>query len=378
MIINRYIQRSIYLGTAGALLLLVSLALFFSFVRELSDLGDGDYGIWQLLEYLALSVPGKVVEFLPLAVLLGSMLSLGSMASNSELIAMQASGVTLWRMLAGVLQAALLIALVSFLLADWIVPDTELNARKIKNQSRQASSSLEKGLQQSSSLEVDQGLWLKDETKVVHVAQLLPNGHARDIQIYHLDEQGRMQTMIKAERAQPLDGGWELHQVSQTTLADGGSSSQQLDSLIYPGNLSHELLQILLVDPRHMSSRDLTAYLRFLDDNRLDGAVERLIFWQKMFSPLTIVIMCLLAFPFVLGSQRQSNTGQRLLIGILLGLSFVVIDRVLIQLGTQLGVTPFAVALMPNLLFLILALYLLFGRTSQAGGLTLLRRLFRR
>jgi lipopolysaccharide export system permease protein len=378
VIINRYIQRSIYLGTAGALLLLVSLALFFSFVRELSDLGDGDYGIWQLLEYLALSVPGKVVEFLPLAVLLGSMLSLGSMASNSELIAMQASGVTLWRMLAGVLQAALLIALVSFLLADWIVPDTELNARKIKNQSRQASSSLEKGLQQSSSLEVDQGLWLKDETKVVHVAQLLPNGHARDIQIYHLDEQGRMQTMIKAERAQPLDGGWELHQVSQTTLADGGSSSQQLDSLIYPGNLSHELLQILLVDPRHMSSRDLTAYLRFLDDNRLDGAVERLIFWQKMFSPLTIVIMCLLAFPFVLGSQRQSNTGQRLLIGILLGLSFVVIDRVLIQLGTQLGVTPFAVALMPNLLFLILALYLLFGRTSQAGGLTLLRRLFRR
>lgn len=378
MIINRYIQRSIYLGTAGALLLLVSLALFFSFVRELSDLGDGDYGIWQLLEYLALSVPGKVVEFLPLAVLLGSMLSLGSMASNSELIAMQASGVTLWRMLAGVLQAALLIALVSFLLADWIVPDTELNARKIKNQSRQASSSLEKGLQQSSSLEVGQGLWLKDETKVVHVAQLLPNGHARDIQIYHLDEQGRMQTMIKAERAQPLDGGWELHQVSQTTLVDGGSSSQQLDSLIYPGNLSHELLQILLVDPRHMSSRDLTAYLRFLDDNRLDGAVERLIFWQKMFSPLTIVIMCLLAFPFVLGSQRQSNTGQRLLIGILLGLSFVVIDRVLIQLGTQLGVTPFAVALMPSLLFLILALYLLFGRTSQAGGLTLLRRLFRR
>ena len=84
MIINRYIQRSIHLGTAGALLLLVSLALFFSFVGELGDLGDGDYGIWQMLEYLALIVPGTVVEFLPLAVLIGSMLSLGSMASNSE------------------------------------------------------------------------------------------------------------------------------------------------------------------------------------------------------------------------------------------------------------------------------------------------------
>ena len=106
MIINRYIQRSIHLGTAGALLLMVSLALFFSFVNELGNLGDGGYGIVQILEYLALSVPGTVVEFLPLAVLIGSMLSLGSMASNSELIAMQASGVTLWRMLGGVLQAA--------------------------------------------------------------------------------------------------------------------------------------------------------------------------------------------------------------------------------------------------------------------------------
>ena len=378
MIINRYIQRSIYLGTVGALLLLVILALFFTFVSELNDLGDGDYGIWQLLEYLALSVPGKVVEFLPLAVLLGSMLSLGSMASNSELIAMQASGVTLWRMLGGVLQAALLIALVSFLLAEWIVPDTELNARKIKNESRQASSSLERGLQQSSSLEVGQGLWLKDETKVVHVSQLMPNGHAINIKIYHLDELGRMQKMIRAERAQPLDGGWELHEVSQTTLVDGGSSSQQFVSLIYPGNLSHELLQILLVDPRHMSSRDLIAYLEFLDNNRLDANVERLVFWEKMFAPLTIIIMCLLAFPFVMGSQRQSNTGQRLLIGILLGLSFVVIYRVLTQLGTQLGAPPIAVALMPNLLFFAIAIYLLFGRGAQGRGLDLLRRLFRR
>ena len=378
MIINRYIQRSIYLGTVGALLLLVILALFFTFVSELNDLGDGDYGIWQLLEYLALSVPGKVVEFLPLAVLLGSMLSLGSMASNSELIAMQASGVTLWRMLGGVLQAALLIALVSFLLAEWIVPDTELNARKIKNESRQASSSLERGLQQSSSLEVGQGLWLKDETKVVHVSQLMPNGHAINIKIYHLDELGRMQKMIRAERAQPLDGGWELHEVSQTTLVDGGSSSQQFVSLIYPGNLSHELLQILLVDPRHMSSRDLIAYLEFLDNNRLDANVERLVFWEKMFAPLTIIIMCLLAFPFVMGSQRQSNTGQRLLIGILLGLSFVVIYRVLTQLGTQLGAPPIAVALMPNLLFFAIAIYLLFGRGAQGRGLDLLRRFFRR
>ena len=367
MIVNRYIQRNIHLGTAGALFLLVSLGLFFTFVRELDDLGKNGYGMRQVLGYLALSIPGKVVEFLPLAVLLGSMLSLGSLASNSELIAMQASGITLQRMLGGVLQAALLLALVGFLLADWVLPDSEINARKLKNQSRQ----------QTSALDTRQGLWLKDESNVVHVTELLPNGYARDIEIYHLDAQGGLKTMIKARSAQPLDGGWELHQVSQTSLNAGEARSQYFEQLIYPGNLSHELLQVLLVEPRQMSSRDLYAYIVFLDDNRLDAEVERLIFWQKIFTPVTIVIMCLLAFPFVLGSQRQSNSGQRLLIGILLGLSFAVVDRVLTQLGVQFGINALTVALMPNLLFFALAVFLLV-RSGQGAGLPLFSRLLRR
>ncbi len=368
MIVNRYIQRNIHLGTAGALLLLVSLALFFTFVSELDDLGKNGYGMRLLLEYLALSVPGKVVEFLPLAVLLGSMLSLGSLASNSEFIAMQASGITLQRMLGGVLQAALLVALVGFLLADWVLPDSEINAHKLKNQSRQ----------QTSALDTRQGLCLKDESRVIHVAELLPNGYARDIEIYHLDAQGGLKTMIKAESAQPLDGGWELHRVSQTSLSAGETSSQYFERLIYSGNLSHELLQVLLIEPRQMSSRDLYAYIKFLDENRLDAEVERLIFWQKIFAPLTIVIMCLLAFPFVLGSQRQSNTGQRLLIGILLGLSFAVVDRVLTQLGVQFGINALAVALTPSLLFFALAVFLLVRKSGLGAGLPFFSRLLRR
>jgi lipopolysaccharide export system permease protein len=359
MIINRYIQRNIHLGTLGALLLLVSLSLFFSFVNELGDLGEGGYGILQVLEYLALSTPGKIVEFLPLAVLIGSMLSLGALANNSELIAMQASGITIQRLLGSVLQAGLVVAIFGFLLADWIVPDSEVNARKLKNTSQQQSSSL---------LDSKRGIWIKDESRVVHLRELLPNGYARDIEIYQLDSEGNPQSMISAEGAEPVGGGWELHQVRQTTITDGKASSQVFDRLIYPGNLSHQLLQVLLVKPRHMSSRDLFAYLQFLDENRLDAENERLIFWQKMFAPVTIVIMCLLAFPFVLGSQRQSNTGQRLLIGILLGLTFAVVDRVLIQLGAQFGIIAFVVAMAPNLIFLALAIYLIIGKQSLGVG----------
>ncbi len=95
--------------------------------------------------------------------------------------------------------------------------------------------------------------------------------------------------------------------------------------MLYEGKLSLRLLEVLMIEPRQMSSNDLRAYLNFLDENKLEGRVERMIFWQKQFAPLTIIVMCLLALPFVLGSQRQGDTGQRLLIGILLGLSFAAV-----------------------------------------------------
>jgi lipopolysaccharide export system permease protein len=359
MIINRYIQRSIHLGTLGALLLLVSLSLFFLFVRELDELGQGGYGLLQVLEYIALRVPGKVVEFMPLAVLLGSILSLGALAGNSEIIAMQASGVSLNRMLAAVLQAAAVLAIVNFLLADWVVPDSETGAGKLKNLAQENTTALQSG----------EGLWIKDGSRVVHVQALLPNGFARDIEIYQLDKKGKLISTLRAAQAVPIDKGWELQQVSESIISPQNVVTRRFDRLIYEGSLSRELLQVLMIEPRKMSSMDLHAYLNFLDENRLDSKVERLIYWKKLLAPVTIVIMCLLAFPFVLGSQRQSSGGQRLLTGILLGLSFVVVDRLLTQLGIQLDIYPLLVAVLPNLLFLLVAIFLLIKKQSHGVGI---------
>ena len=77
--------------------------------------------------------------------------------------------------------------------------------------------------------------------------------------------------------------------------------------------------------------------------------------------------MFLLAVPVVLGSQRQGNAGQRLMMGILLGLSYVVADRLLTQLGSHLGLIPVLNALLPGLLFLSLALYLLLRKPVRSA-----------
>ena len=358
MIISRYLMRTIHLGTFTVLLALVGLAMFFMFIGELKDLGDGAYGLTEAAKFVALSVPGKLVEFMPIAVLLGSILSLGSLASNSEIVAMQASGVSLAKLITSLLQAAVIVALLSFLLAEWVVPASEASARAVKN--------LVQG--ESTALFVKEGLWIKDESRVLHIDKLLPDGIARDIEIFKFDQQGKVESITRVGRAIPIEQGWELQQVERSIIGDNRVDTSSYDRLIYNGSLSSQLLEVLMIEPQQMSSGDLYAYLNFLDENKLDASAEQLIFWQKVFSPLAVIVMCLLAFPFVLGVQRQGNVGHRLLIGILLGLAFVVVDRLVTQLAVQFGFNAILVALLPSLIFLAVAIYLLAGRQSHGAG----------
>jgi lipopolysaccharide export system permease protein len=358
MIINSYLIRTIHLGTFTVLLALVGLAVFFVFIGELKDLGEGAYELPQVAKFVALSLPGKVVEFMPIAVLLGSLLNLGSLASNSEIIAMQASGVSMAKLIASVLQAAVILALLSFLFAEWIVPVSEKSAHGVRNLTRGAASALY----------VKEGLWIKDESRVLHIAKLLPDGIARNIEVFQLDPQGKPESITRVERAIPVEQGWELQQVEKSIIGDNKIDTVSYDRLIYNGRLSRELLEVLMIEPQQMSIGDLYAYLDFLNENKLDARAEQLIFWQKLFSPLAIIVMCLLAFPFVLGVQRQSNTGQRLLIGILLGLAFVVVDRLVTQLAVHSGVNVVLVALLPGLIFLAVAIYLLARQQSHSSG----------
>jgi lipopolysaccharide export system permease protein len=114
-----------------------------------------------------------------------------------------------------------------------------------------------------------------------------------------------------------------------------------------------------------MPSADLYNYKSFLVKNNLDNSVESLTFWQKIFAPLTVIVMCLLAVPFVLGSQREGNAGQRLIIGILLGLAYVVVSRLITQLGVQINILPVLNAIAPSVLFFILSIYLLYRKQSH-------------
>ncbi len=356
MILFRYLAAHISKGTLMVLLVLVSLSLFFSLIRELDDLGTGQYGIAEMVQYLVYRVPGFVVEFMPLAILIGSLLSLGNLASGSEIIVMQAAGLSLRRLVVNVAATALIFSLISILIANLVVPATETGARNLR------TSSLESRV----SISGREGIWIKDNDNILHIEKLYPDGNAQQVSIFHLDPDSRLTATTRAENALLQDSGWRLQQVERSRIDSESVVAERFEDWNYYGELQAGTLESLATSPRQMSVVDLSVYIGFLRDNELSHGSEMLSLWQKLYSPLTIIVMGILAIPFILASQRQSNTGQRVMTGILLGLLFVVLNRLMIQIGEHLQLVAFINALLPTLVFLAIFLWLMRKRQSLA------------
>lgn len=106
--LDRYIGTSVFLAILSVLGIIVGLALLFAFIDELGDLSDS-YGTLEALIYVVLTLPRRAYEMLPMAALIGCLIGLGSLASNSELTIMRAAGVSVGRIVWAVMKPMLVL-----------------------------------------------------------------------------------------------------------------------------------------------------------------------------------------------------------------------------------------------------------------------------
>jgi lipopolysaccharide export system permease protein len=82
-----------------------------------------------------------------------------------------------------------------------------------------------------------------------------------------------------------------------------------------------------------MSALNLRAYIEHLRDNRQKATRYEIAFWSKIFSPAGAIVMMILAIPFGLTSARAGGVGAKIVLGILIGLSFHFAGRLFAHVG---------------------------------------------
>jgi len=348
-IMDRYIGRAVIGGTLLVMMVLLGLFSFVTFLTELDDVGRGQYGVWQAAEYVLLLVPRLTYQMFPLAALLGSLIGLGIMAGNNELVVLRAAGVSLQRILGAVMKSALLLMLVTVLISEYVAPVSEQYAREMRSMA----------LSENSAQFTQGGFWTRTGNSYINVQTVLAGGQLTGVQIYEFDNDHRLRRLTQAKNAKFFNGQWQLKNIVRSEFIADRVSVQHIEALSWQSLLSPEMLDVIAVKPQSLSGWGLYQYMQYLKGNELDAARYEMEFWIKIILPLATGVMVLLAVPFVFGSLRSVGIGQRIMMGSLMGIVFYLLNQVFSYVGLVYQLNAVLSAVAPTLLFFVLAVILL-------------------
>ncbi len=344
-VLNRYIAWEILKGSLVASIVLLSLLNFFTFTDELGDMDEGTYGIKDIFIYLSMTSPRDFYELLPSAALLGSLVTLGGLGSNRELIAMQAAGASKFRIIWAVIRGGLFLAVFSSLIGEYIAPPFERAAVTYKSAAtRQQVASRTK-----------YGFWLRDGKIYINIRQIQQQEQLGDISIFEFDENRRLKLETHADKAVYDGNKWRLHDIKITRLSQDYAASDNQSSVDWASVLAPELLNVFVVQPKNLSAYELWKYMEYLENNGQKNPNVELAFWGRIVNPFVTLVMLLVAVPFVMTIKRETSVGLRIVVGVIFGLGFYLFDSIFGHFGLIYQMNPIFAASFPTFMVLTVA-----------------------
>ena len=350
-ILDRYIVRSILGSVFLVMVVILILGGLFIFIDQQDEIGVGHYTAIDALLFTLLNLPQQAFELLPITVLIGSLLGLGSLARGSELIVIRATGISIVRLAGTALIAGMLLIGLEVLLGEFLAPPLQVAAREQKAFAKFTDISFGGGGR----------AWVRDGNLILNVARQSGQRQFGNLQIFELSSKHDLLAIGHASSATVgADKKWQLGGYTESRFAADNSvtalppGQRTLQTNVTPG-----FLGLAAQDPEQLTSRALWQLIQYYRDNSLDPGQYLFAFWSRIARTVAIGFAVLLAIPFVLGSLRSSGAGTRTLVGLLLGLCFFLL-QLLIQSGTIVfDLNPVILAWIPTATMGMVTVFLL-------------------
>jgi lipopolysaccharide export system permease protein len=371
-VLQRYFVDEVTRSVLFVLLAFLSLFSFYDLTGELKSIGRGGYQLHHAFSYVLLGVPGRVYELMPIAALIGTIWALAQFASRSEFTIMRVSGMSTAKAGWMLAKIGLAFVFVTFLFGEILSPIASDAAEKLKLRAQGASVSQE----------FRSGWWAKDVikangvsgdaigTRFLNAQEVRTDGELRNVKLYEFDHEFRMTALVTAGNAHYQGNHvWRLADVSVTHFPNNlvgadmlspdlaaAISSTKLPSKDLVSEITPQILSVLFADPDRMSAYSLLTYTRHLAENKQDTPRYEIAFWKKLIYPFAVLVMMALALPFAYMHVRAGGVSLKIFIGIMIGVSFELLNGLFSHLGLLNTWPPLATALLPSVVFLLFAL----------------------
>ena len=346
-VLQCYIAKTILTSTILVLSVLLGLYIFMDFINELHNLDKEKYQISNIISYIVLSTPQRIYELLPISALIGSILGLGNLASQSELLVMQAAGISISQIIKKAMVVAIILIIIAILIGEVLRPLAEQRARAIQSLEQ-------KGTVDSKS---NNGFWTRDGLNFNHIERILSSGIFLGVSIYEFNANNELRIITKAKIAEYEGNSWILSNVKQSIINEQGIIARSLEYARWKSQLNPKMVNIILVPPEFLSAWRLIGYIEFLSRNSQKVEQYRVAFWMKIMMPISAAVMIILSASFIFGPLRSSSIGGRMLVGVIVGICFNLFNQSFQSLGLVFGFVPWLTAVFPSLSFTGIAYY---------------------
>ena len=369
--VRRLLYRDIVWSVVFVAIAFLSLFYFIDFVDELENVGRNGYTLGHAVVHGLLALPGHFYELFPITVLIGTIYAMARLAQSSEFTILRTAGLGPGRALRLLAIPGFAFAALTLVVGDYVVPITEREAVSLKAGARG-------GLQYGGS-----GAWLKERRAApageplqersvsINISATGSGLQLLGVRIFEFDTDGRLRSQIEARSGQVQnDGLWRLREVQRVdwpapaaSQASGqagqvatGVQLASLPQLDWPSSLDAGVVAAALLPVQTMSTLDLWRYTSHLADQEQAVQQHEIQFWKKALYPLACVVMVALALPFAYLHARAGGVSYKVFGGIMLGISFVLLNNASGHLGLLRHWTPWLAAAAPSGLYLLLSM----------------------
>lgn len=343
-ILARYLMRAIVSHTLLVVLVLLALSALYLFADQQDDVGTGTFGVDDAFFFALLNLPQYAFDLLPIASLIGALLALGNLARSLELIVVRAAGVSTFRIALWVGTAGLALMAMTVVIGEFVAPPLEQYARQMKM--------FEKF--RDFSMTGNRSAWAKDGSSIISVRQQSADNRYGGVYVFKFDERSRLTAMGRASNASiGADRKWQLDNYRQSVIEQDRVVASEAGRAELETTLSPEFLGLAVFNPESLPVRGLYGYIRHLRSNGLEARAYETAFWARIARTVAVAIIVVLAVPFAFGPMRSTGTGARTVVGIMIGVVFFLLAKMLESGGAVFELHPFVIGWTPTILLAI-------------------------
>ena len=335
-ILDEYILREFVTMFAMVLFGFVLLMLVFTFFELVSDILRNHIALSVVGEYLLNLTPSMLYLITPLAVLIAALVTFGVMNRNSEIIAIKATGISLYRLIVPIVAIAAALAVALFLFDQYYLPQANRRQEALRNQI--------KGRPTQTYLHPEQK-WMMGQKpqpgqpgRIFYYEFFDPDRNEfANLSVFEFDPATfQLTRRIFAKRVvwDADSGGWAfesgwVRDVQGATVTDYRT---YLKTTFPEIRATPDYFKKEDVQSQEMNFGQLNRYIRDLQQSGFDTKRLSVALWHKLSYPLITVVMAVLAIPFALSMGRRGSISG-VAVAIAVALVYMVVDNLFGAMG---------------------------------------------